>query len=176
MHGDAFRLIDYYESSGEGLMHYIKVLEDKEYIYDAHYAPHDIQVRDLTTGKTRLETAQKMGIRFEVVPRLPLEEGIDAARRMFNRCWFDKDKTKVGIDALMNYHKEYDEKRQEFKQHPVHDWSSHAADGFRTLAMGVKDLLLTPEGNKRAYEDREDIQEEKRGQEKVIDPTNPFAM
>ena len=175
VHGDTFRLIDYYESSGESLVHYVKVMQDRKYLYDRHYAPHDIKVRELTTGKSRLETARKLGINFQVVPNFPLEEGIDAARRIFNRCWFDKNKCKQGIDALMNYHKEYDEKRQEFKQHPVHDWSSHAADAIRMLALGVKDLLLNPQGNKRAYEDRVDIQEEKREQEPQFDPINPFG-
>ena len=175
VHSNTFRLIDYYESSGESLVHYVKVLEDKKYLYEKHYAPHDIKVRELTTGKTRLETARKLGINFQVIPNFPLEEGIDAARRIFNRCWFDKVKVKQGIDALMNYHKEYDEKRQEFKQHPVHDWSSHAADAFRMLALGVQDLLTLDEKN-RIYEDREDIQEEKRGQEENLDPTNPFNM
>lgn len=172
--GDTFRLIDYYESSGEGLLHYIKVMQDKEYLYDRHYAPHDIKQREQISGKTRLEAAQKLGIRFEVIPNLPIEEGIDAARRLFNRCWFDKIKCKQGIDALFNYHKEFDERRREFKQHPVHDWSSHSADAFRYLALGVKDLLLNPQGNVRSYEDRSDIQQEKQQQEPQIDPLNPF--
>jgi len=175
IHSNTFRLIDYYESSGESLVHYVKVLEDKKYLYEKHYAPHDIKVRELTTGKTRLETARKLGINFQVIPNFPLEEGIDAGRRIFNRCWFDKVKVKQGIDALMNYHKEYDEKRQEFKQHPVHDWSSHAADAYRMLALGVQDLLTVDEKN-RIYEDREDVQEEKRGQEENLDPINPFNM
>ena len=176
IHGDSFRLIDYYESSGESLVHYIKMMQEKEYLYDTHYAPHDIKVRELTTGKTRLETARKLGINFKVIPNFPIEEGIDAARRVFNRCWFDKNKTKCGVDALMNYHKEYDDKKQEFKQHPVHDWSSHAADAFRMLALGVKDLLLTDAGNIKTYEDREDIQEEKKSQEEQPDSFNPFSI
>lgn len=136
------RLIDYYESSGEGLTHYFNVLQEKKYVYGQHYAPHDIQVRELATGKSRLDVARKLGYNFQVIPKLPVEEGIDAVRRIFNKCWFDEDKTKQGRNCLMNYHKEYDERRMQFKQKPFHDWSSHGSDAFRMLALGVRTYSL----------------------------------
>lgn len=135
------RLIDYYEASGEGFPHYVKVLAGKGYAYGKHWAPHDIQVRELSSGRSRLEVAAAQGIRFEVTPRLQsteageVEEGIHAARMLFARCWFDADKCKRGIEALMHYRRDYNQKLNEFKATPVHDWASHGADAFRGLAV-----------------------------------------
>ena len=134
--GREIHFIDYYESSGEGLVHYIKVLKNKEYVYGTHYAPHDIRVRELTTGKSRLETAEKLGIKFETAPRLPIEDGIEAGRNILNRCWFDETKCERGLSALNSYHKIWDEENKVFRMRPHHDWSSHGADAFRTFATG----------------------------------------
>ena len=169
--GMEIRFIDYYETSGEGLAHYIKVLQDKKYIYGRHFAPHDIKVRELTTGKSRLEAARLLGINFVIAPNLPLEEGIDAVRRTFNKCWFDEEKTKPGLNALMNYHKEYDEKRKEFKPRPHHDWSSHASDSFRMMAVGLRQSQIGAYDN-----EEEEIKELKRQQNLLgeYNPLNPF--
>lgn len=134
--GREIRLIDYYENSNEGMPHYIGVINSRGYTYGKHYAPHDIKVRELTTGVSRLETARKLGINFETVPRpAQKQEGIDAIRNVLSRCWFDKTKCEKGIDALMSYHKEFDEIRKVYKNQPYHDWSSHAVDGLQTFAL-----------------------------------------
>ncbi len=139
------RLIDYVEDNGEGLSYYINILNSKGYTYGKHYAPHDIEVRELTTGISRKETARSLGINFETVKRpARKDEGIDAIRNLMSRCWFDKDKTEKGRDALTNYHKEFDEKRKVYKNQPYHDWSSHGVDAFQTLALSdPKPLLQT---------------------------------
>ena len=139
--GGEIRLIDYYEASGEGFPHYARVLAGKGYSYGKHWAPHDIQVRELGSGRSRLEVAAQQGIRFEVTPRLheaaagEVEEGIHAARMLFPRCWFDAERCKVGLEALMHYRRDYNERLGEFKASPVHDFASHAADAFRGLAV-----------------------------------------
>lgn len=133
--GREIRVIDYYESSGEGLAHYAKVLQDRGYQYREHIAPHDIEVRELGTGRSRLEVAQGLGISFRIAPKLSVEDGIEAVRNILPRCWFDAEKCSEGIDALSAYRKDYDEKRETFHQRPVHDWSSHASDAMRYLAI-----------------------------------------
>lgn len=135
--GREIRIIDYYENSGEGLAHYAKILKEKEYLYGVHLAPHDIRVKELGTGKTRIETARQLGINFAVVPKHTIEDGIEAVRNLLPRCWFDEERTEKGLSALRSYHKEWDDKNQVYKSHPAHDWSSHAADAFRYLAIGV---------------------------------------
>lgn len=135
------RLIDYHEASGEGFPYYARMMHERGYTYGKHWAPHDIQVRELSSGRSRLEVAAAQGIKFEVTPRLhsntagEVEEGIHAARMLFARCWFDAEKCKAGLEALMHYRRDYNERLSEFKATPVHDWASHGADAFRGLAV-----------------------------------------
>lgn len=138
--GKEIHLIDYYENSGEGLAHYISHLKSKEYSYGEHWAPFDIKVRELATGKSRLESAQEMGINFRVSPKIDRDDGINAARAILSRCWFDKDKCSRGIQALKNYKKDWDDKNKIFRNNPKHDWSSHGADGFRCFAVSFQDV------------------------------------
>ena len=129
--GTAVHVIDYYENSGEGLAHYIDVLNQKGYRYGAHVAPHDIVVRELSTGVSRKETAYSLGVDFQVAPKLKVMDGIDATRNFLNKCWFDETKTKKGLDALLQYRSQFDEKKRIWSEKPLHDWTSHASDAFR---------------------------------------------
>lgn len=129
------RLIDYYENSGLGIEHYAGVLRERGYSYGEHWAPDDIKVRELGTGKSRLEVAEGFGIRFKITEKLGVQEGIDAARRLFARCWFDAEKCEQGIECLTHYRKGWNDTLSQFTNEPVHDWSSHGADGFRGLAV-----------------------------------------
>lgn len=134
--GAQFRFIDYYENSGEGFSHYAKVMQERGYLYGRHFAPHDISVRELGTGKSRLESAARLGIKFEIGPQLSVEDGINATRQIFRQCWFDGEKCHRGINCLKNYRKEWDDKNKVFRTKPKHDWSSHGADSFRTFGVG----------------------------------------
>lgn len=136
--GREVHVIDYYENAGEGLPHYAGELQRRGYVYGRHVAPHDIRVRELGSGKSRLETAQALGIRFEVAPDIGLMDGIDATRAFLHRCWFDREKTETGRLALVSYHKTWDEKRKTFLNQPYHDWSEHGASAFRYLAVAHK--------------------------------------
>ena len=133
--GSAFHIIDYFEDSGESLEYYTTVLDEKKYIYDTHYLPHDANVRELGTGVSRVETAQSLGMRTSIVPKLSVEDGINAVRMVLSRCWFDHEKTKHGLDALRQYRWATTE-RGELKNKPEHNWTSHAADAFRYFAVG----------------------------------------
>lgn len=136
MVGREIHVIDYYEASGYGLDHYAGVLQSKGYLYGKHFAPHDIQVRELSSGKSRLEIARGLGIEFTPLENLPVADGINAARMTIPRCWFDKAKTAIGVDALRQYREKIDDKRQ-ISFGPLHDWTSHAADGFRYLSISL---------------------------------------
>ena len=141
LQGNEIRIIDYYENQGEGLAHYIKVLREKEYVYGDHYAPHDIQVRDFSTGRSRLEIARELGVRFRVAANLRIDDGIEAVRSILPRCYFDEDKCSHLIEALRQYRKDYDEKLKAYKDRPLHDWTSHPADAMRYLALSVRDRI-----------------------------------
>lgn len=139
--GRDVRLIDYYESSGEGVPHYIKVLKDKPYIYKQTYWPHDGMVREFGSGLSRVETAEQHGLTPEIIPQQSLEDGIEALRSLLGRCWFDEKKCDRGIKALKNYHKEWDDVNQVYKNKPKHDWSSHGSDAARYMAVGYRDNI-----------------------------------
>tara|TARA_X000001382_G_scaffold16041_1_gene10170 strand:+ start:34 stop:1161 length:1128 start_codon:yes stop_codon:yes gene_type:complete len=138
--GRSINIIDYIEERGQGLPFFVQLIKEKDYVYADHYAPHDIEVTDFGNGKTRREVAYQLGVRFKVVPKLPLEDGIHATSMLLPRVWIDVDHCKKLIDALRHYHRKYIDKNRMFRSKPVHDWSSHACDAMRYLAVGLQEL------------------------------------
>jgi hypothetical protein len=134
--GREVHVIDYYQEVGGGMPSFVRALRAKPYNYSEHHAPHDIKVRELGSGKSRLEMAAALGIRFRLVPNIDRADGIEAVRAFLGRCWFDRTETEAGRLALTNYRREYDAKHKVFRSSPVHDWASDAADAFRYLAVG----------------------------------------
>lgn len=135
--GQEVRLLDYIENHGQGLDWYVRELTNRGWHKAPQLLPHDVQVRELGTGRSRLEVLQDAGLDCTVVPRLGVDDGIQAVRRLLPRCWFDAKATKQGLDCIRNYRREFDEKRQVFYDKPLHDWSSHGSDAFRYLAVGM---------------------------------------
>lgn len=135
-----WRVIDFVENSGCGLRWYVDWLRDKPYSIERSILPHDASNRDAGSGLTRIETLNSLGFyRTDVLPRTKVDDGINAARLFLQTCVFDNNKNVLdGIKALRNYRKQWDDNRKVFHDRPLHDWSSHAADAFRYLAMGVK--------------------------------------
>lgn len=145
--GREVRLIDYYESSGVGIEHYVKHLREKSYVYGDMILPHDAGSGSIQTGMTTIETLVSLGMRPERMRLLKraesseaVEQGINAARNLIPRCWFDQQRCERGIEALMQYRREWDEKHRAYKRRPLHDWCSDAADSFRYLAQGLPDI------------------------------------
>lgn len=141
--GQEFRFIDYYENTGYGLDHYARVLKDRPYVYGDHYMPHDAAAKSIQTGKSTRDYAEGLGIRpIITVPRArdtqAVLAGIQAGRKIMSQCFFDRKKCAHGLSALRNYHSEYDPKRKKPGNTPVHDWSSHGADSYRTFAVGFR--------------------------------------
>ena len=141
-HGNEYRIIDFYENQGEGIPHYVKIIREKDYVYGKHIAPHDIKVREMGTGKSRWEVARDLGLRFYICPYILIEDGIEAARTIIPRCYFDTKRCNYLVEALRQYRKDYDDKRNAHRDKPLHDWTSHAADAFRYLALGTRDLNI----------------------------------
>ena len=136
--GKEIHWIDYYECAGVGLDHYAKVVRDKPYVYGDHIAPHDARARELGTGRTRLETLARLGIKMRVVPRQSVDDGINAVRNLLPRSWFDASRCEGGLDALRQYRRQWDQRAGTFRATPFHDWTSHAADAARTAALGLR--------------------------------------
>lgn len=138
--GGEVRVIDYHEDSGVGWDEYAKILQSKRYKYDSINLPHDAQVREMTSGKSRVEIIRQLmkGVRITVMPKYDVADSINAVRMMLPKCWFDADKTSKGLKAIKAYQRRYNAKTQTFEKSPLHDWSSHAADAMRYVAMGLK--------------------------------------
>lgn len=136
------RIIDYYENSGEGLGHYVNVLNAKGYTFGRHILPHDANARELSTGKSRLEFLRSLGLMCEVAPNLPVEDGIEATRMFLRKCWFDVERTRTGLDALLSYRRRQNTRTEEYGL-PEHDWASHGADAMRYLAVAMKSHAQT---------------------------------
>lgn len=141
--GKEIQVIDCVENHGVGLDYYVSWLRDKGYDKAQNILPHDVRVRELGTGKSRQEVLMEAGLDVTIAPSLSVADGIQAVRRLLPRCWFDKESTKEGVSALRNYRRVYDEKRNVFYDTPLHDWSSHYADSFRYLAIGLNEVDTT---------------------------------
>lgn len=135
------RIIDFHSSSLKEIDFYADLIKGKTkdlgYTFHTHFLPHDARPRRLGMGgKSILQQLQDHDLgRFVIVPRLDVQEGIQAARKSFPRCWFDQTRCEQGLEALRHYHREWDEETRKFKDSPEHDWSSHAADAFRYLSL-----------------------------------------
>lgn len=137
--GRELRIIDYYENSQQPIQHYIQHLQNKEYIYGLDWLPHDAKAKSLQTGKSVEETMISMGRKVAITPNLSIFDGINAARTIFNRCFFDRDKCADGIQSLRHYRYEVDPETRQLSGRPLHDWSSHGSDAFRYLALSIQE-------------------------------------
>lgn len=132
-----YRIVDFVENHGQGLDWYVNWLKEHRWHTAQHILPHDVEVRELGTGKSRKEMLESAGLDITVAPRMSVADGIQAVRRMLPMCWFNVPTVKQGLDCLRNYRRDYDEKRNVYFDKPLHDWSSHASDAFRYLAIGI---------------------------------------
>jgi hypothetical protein len=133
-------LLEYYENSGEPLTNYLQLVKSKLYTYGKHIVPHDAAVHEYSTGLSRVEVARNHGVPFTIAPDIGLVVGIDAVRNVLNRCWFDEIKCGIGIKALENYKKEWNDRHGCWSSHPLHNFASHGTDAFRMLAITLNHL------------------------------------
>jgi len=142
---EGVRVIDCYENHGHNLAHYVAELQSRPYKYGHDYVPHDARVRDISTGRTRVETLLSLKRTPTLVPDHKLMDGINAVRVSFPRIRIDASKCKFGLEALRQYKADYDEKSKVFKNTPKHDWTSHYADAFRYMAVAWRELVMPKE-------------------------------
>lgn len=149
--GKEVHAIDYLENSGAGMDWYVGELRARGYSYGEHILPHDAQAKEFIAGKTREEHLRSLGFsNLKVLPRASVSDGINAARKLLPRVWFDAKRCSRGIECLREYHREWDDKRKVFHDRPFHDWSSHGADAFRYAALGLPEAQK-PWGGKLDY-------------------------
>ena len=148
--GDEINVIDYLEDNFKDVEFYALALKNKHdqlgYEYGTHWLPHDARPRTIAAGGKSIlqqfiefnrDHGDCLG-KFAIAPKLDVQEGIQAARATFPKCRFDGDKCEIGVDHLKAYRREFDEENNVFSSTPKHDGASHAADGFRTVAVTWK--------------------------------------
>lgn len=135
---DGIAVVDYYENHSKDLDHYFEYLETRGYEYDTIWLPHDARAKTLQTG---VSTVQQFVDRYKdkctvrIAPKLAVQDGVNASRRILPACSFDAVNCYDGLEALKSYRREFDTLKQSFSNSPRHDWSSHGADAFRMLAL-----------------------------------------
>jgi hypothetical protein len=142
--GNQIRLIDHYENTGQAIPHYVSEIQSRGYKQGSDWLPHDAKIRDIGTGRSRIETLYALGREPRFVPNHSLMDGINSARLLLPRCWFDRSKCADGIEALRQYHADFDEKTKTFRDNPRHDWSSHSADAFRYMTLAYREVIAEP--------------------------------
>lgn len=137
--GEQIKVIDCIAGNGKGLEYYIKELNNKPYAYGYDILPHDIKVRELGTGMSRLQALYELGRkRIIIANRVSIEDGIHAARSLLSKCLFDDRRCDKLVEALKQYRASWDPQKECYGA-PIHDWASHYADAFRMMAIALRD-------------------------------------
>lgn len=144
--GKEIRIVDALSKSGLTIPDYVKILREKGYEYGEHHFPHDARIKRLTDGKSVVDVAREHGLTVRNTPGgLTQQDGINQVRQVLQHCWFEEENTKELIEALSMYHREWDDKKQMFRENPLHDWTSHYADAFRYMAISLpKNHAISP--------------------------------
>lgn len=133
------RIVDYIEDSHKKLSDYSDMLKAKPYNWGHVWLPHDGFSKDFKTGKSAEEMMRALGWTVARTPNMDIESGIKAAREVFERVWFDAEKTKRLVECLKRYRRNIGQKTGEAGA-PLHDEFSHGADSFRYMALCADQL------------------------------------
>lgn len=136
------RIIDYIEDSHRTLDWYVAQIEKRPYRWGTDFLPHDGRTRNFQTGKSTEEQLRAMGRKPVCLAQTSIEEGIKAARLLFPRCYFDKDKTVRLLECLKRYRRDIHTKTGE-PTAPLHDEYSHGADMYRYIGQAVERMAST---------------------------------
>lgn len=131
----------YMEHSQVGLDYYAKELQKMNLLWGQHIVPHDLSVKEMGTGRSRLETLRSLGINARIMPHQSIQDGLNAVRTLLPTMRFDRKRCKRGIECLQNYSRMWDDKRKIFSDRPLHNQWSNGADAARYWAMAnVRDI------------------------------------
>jgi phage terminase large subunit len=134
--GGEVRIIDFYQDCQKTIDHYVNILQNKGYTYRDHWLPHDAEHKNMT-GRSTKEIIEGMGLPVRITPKLSIADGINAARMLMNRCFFDQNRCAEGLQALRHYRYAVDPDTKMFSEKPLHNEFSHAADAYRYCAVGL---------------------------------------
>lgn len=137
--GREVRVVDYHEAYGgdADIDKLAAVVLGKDYLYEAHYLPHDGRHERLGMKGSISEQLRTAGLRNKIIPSISVQAGIEKGKALLKEAYIDQAKCKNGLHAMQHYHYEYDEARQCFKNDPYDDWSADASDAWRYLAIAL---------------------------------------
>lgn len=137
--GRRIYILDCYTNSGAGVDHYAEEVAKRRvehgFIDGNDYVPHDAKVLEWGSGRTRIETMVLLGLKPVLVPLAGKLDGINAVRKTLPLCLFHPRTEEVGMAALEQYRREWDDDKKCFRANEVHDWTSNLSDAMRYLAM-----------------------------------------
>jgi phage terminase large subunit len=137
--GQETRLLRYFEDSQQTMSFYLAKLQSFGYLYDTIWLPHDAKAKSLGSGKSIEEIVRATGMKVQVLDRVPVADSINAARTIFNRCYFDRQNTEEGLQCLRHYRYDVDPESKVFSAKPLHDEYSHGADAFRYIGLMINE-------------------------------------
>ena len=159
------RFIEDYHNNGYGLEHYVDHMHDRDFKVTGNVVcPHDIEVRELSTGQSRRKALQNLGVRkIRKLPKLNIQSGIEAVRGMIADLYIS-ERCEYTFTGLKNYSKERDVIRDVWKDKPLHNEWSHPADCARGIAVSLRRYTKTK--NERT---RDAANQRRRNQSSVVD-------
>jgi len=149
--GKYIHLLYILHDSGHGLKHYLEKAEMVRKSFGCewgqHFMPHDVRQghQGWEQAESRLVTARKHGWFFQVTPRVNFEDGIESMRYIFPKLKIDKLNCEIGIRAIREYQRDFDEIKGCYKTKPLDTWATHIVDALRYLAVNYRRLYDTPQ-------------------------------
>lgn len=151
LEGNHINLLYLICESGQGLKYY---LDKAEVIrksigcrWGNHFAPFDVNQKHqgFESCESRLMQARKHGWLFQITPKAAFEDGVESLRHIFHKIRVDKNNCALGVRAMREYQREYDEVNACFRPKPLHNWASHPMDALRYLAVNYRRLYDIPQ-------------------------------
>ena len=149
LRGGKINIINFYENWDEDPGHYCDWLNKQKYRFGRHVLPHDAKHRDKVKNTYIDYIKPLLDGNFVVLTITECDKlvGINAVRSILGRCFFDEEKCTKGIKHLESYKKEWNDRLGCYRNAPLHDEHSHAADSFRYLAVGLKGMEASSSGS-----------------------------
>lgn len=165
--GNEVHIIDYHEASGYSFVYYAQVLKDKDYLYGKHWAPHDIKAREMGSDNSkekralsRLEKADKVGIKFDIIDRINFENSVDNAMAVMSKCYFNKRSKGVNqlITHLEQWGRKWNEQIQAYTDWERDDIHTHAGAAFRYMSTVVMEGTHSTKGQWSKWDEEQDAE------------------
>ena len=137
VNANAVMVIDYIEDSHRTYESYVLQIKAKEYNLSGNWLPAvDGTNHSPILGVSPIEYVNQLGLDADDkgVPNIGKKQGIEAARQMFHRVYFDKVKCTPLFNRLRRYARNINQATDE-PMDTRRDDNAHGADAFRYLAV-----------------------------------------